>query len=438
MSPHEDREWSIWSSSILVLGIRVISIVGQLATLVLLARRLTIDEFGLFAVMSACWVLARALGPLGADIAVLRLGSVDWREGGSGAAGLLCLAERQALLVVIPAGVVGILTSRIWSRSSLGVVAVAALVGVLWALVAPVITMLRAVDRVILAQAVDGLGLQVTPLIFIAMLAASHSLSLSSVYGAYALSACFTLLIGIVLLRHRLQGIPQTVRPDARVVFQLSLRLWQTQVFTALSTRAPVLLAGPVAGLSQTALVETAYKPQIISSTIAWAIGTNASPRYARAPSLITAMPMLRFSTLATLFSTATFMLAIAVGGRELLAFMGDEYVAAYVPMLVMIAAGIAEAPALATGYFFAMAGHERVARRITFVQFVTLIVGLFALLPPLGALGAAVALVCASTMRTALSLGQLHELSKSEPGVGALEIFWAPRRKPGGLRDKA
>lgn len=427
MSKQPRREWSIGSSSAAVLGIRGFSIAGQLATVVVLARSLSLSEFGLFAVASAAWMLARALAPLGANIAVLRLGSVDWHDGGTGAKGLLRAAELQTLLVVVPGGIVAAVVPTLWNGHSESAI-VAVVVGVLWALIAPVITLLRAVNLIIVGQAIDGLGLQVVPLMVIVVLSLTQPISLSMAYGAYAIGAALTLAAAFILLWIRLRGIPQTTRPDVGAFFQLSLRLWQTQIFSALSTRAPVLLAGPLAGLAQTALVETAYKPQIVSSTIAWAIGTNASPRYARTPDLAAAMPILRFSTMATASSTAALLLAIAVGGPSLLSFMGEDYAAAYQPMLVMIGAGVLESPALAAGYFFAMAGHERISIRITFAQFATLVVGLFALLPILGAMGAALALVCASSMRTVLSLMRLHQLAKRENGVAMLEIFKKPK----------
>lgn len=393
------------------LSIRALSICAQLSFFVLVARASSIEVVGLFAIASAFWVLGRALLPMGWNVAILRLVSV-LRSTGETAKGTrvvkVALIDTAILGTAIAAASAAV-TLLVSSQHILDVV-LASLVAILWAEIGILVAYLRALGDLLWSQLCDGVIIYALPLMVCgAMVASNAVIDFSVIAISYASSALLSLAcLVIAVSRKRLVSTRVSCEDlDVRSQRQLAQRLWWNQAFSALSGRASIMLAAPVAGVAATAIVETGLRTQLVGATLAWAGGTVASPRYAVAHENETesGSKILNVVTWAALLPSIAVVAVLGVWGEQILGILGEPYVRERLAITIMALAAVIELPAASGGYFLMMTGRERIANISTVLQLGTLVACIICLGPILGAVGIAVAVLLAAAFRSALVL---------------------------------
>lgn len=409
------------------LAVRGISITAQLGLFVLIARSTDLHTVGTFAVAGSVWVLTRALLPMGWNIALLKRTSV-LLETGSGRAAftLLVRAVTETVVVGVLLAAIIAVTLLLLDIEQLLLWLVVAAVGLAWAIVGILVGYLRAHGYLLTSQFFDGVVIYVIPLVICGVTALLYPLDLLVVVGSHLVSSLVALicLFALVLFLRRQDRISAPSALHMKTERQLARRLWWNQVFSALSSRAPVLLTAPLAGVSSTAIVETGLRTQLVGATLAWAGGTVASPRYAVAHHHGRSEGALILSavTWATMLPTALVAAVLWVWGEPILQLLGDAYAEESLAVTIMATAAVAELPAACGGYFLMMTGREKISSISTLSQLVVLCVTALFLGPQFGALGIALAVLVSACCRTSVVLIglRLHHLPAqlSLPGL--------------------
>lgn len=393
-----------------ILSLRVISIFAQLVVFATLAVQLPISEVGLFALASATWVLARALSPLGWDVLLLREAATLATRGDFRAVAKLTthgslLSAAVSFTAFVPIFAFFFPDDR---TTSLIIVATA----VLWGMIGPLVASLRGIGLSLIAQVYDSVGLQVLPAVVVTSLSLFGSLSLEATLLSFTISAFVAVTSCAALMLARTRGARPGDNDQAvsiKSLYPSALRLWSAQVAAAVSSRLPTLLTAPMAGLKATALVETGSKGQLVGATISWALGIIASRRYSTEADSALAQRTLSAAIGVTFLATVAFTAAVAGLGPFLLPLLGSDYLAAFVPLVLMCLAAVAESIASAAGYYFAMTRRETQNATGGVLQLVVLAGSMLALTPLYGASGTGVAVLLGSTARTAYACTALH-----------------------------
>lgn len=393
--------------ALVTLSIRGISICAQLVFFVMIARVSTMEVVGVFAAASACWVLGRALLPMGWNVAVLRSVSVLRVAGNSGqATTILKVALMETAILGTALGVIMVIVTVTFVGKYTLELVLASIVALLWAEMGILVSFLRGLGDLLWSQLCDGVVVYVVPLAVCgAMVVGNLTIDFLTIAATYAGSAVLSLVLLVAASMKRV--VPGTANPmrafGIRSQRRLARRLWWNQAFSALSGRASILLAAPVAGPATTAVVEAGLRTQLVGATLAWAGGTVASPRYAVAHSNnnTDGSKILSTVTWAALLPSLLVVIVLSLWGEPILEILGSSYAVERWAITMMALAAVIELPAATGGYFLMMTGREHAANRSTIVQLGVLIVLILILGPYFGASGIACSVLIASGIRS-------------------------------------
>lgn len=409
-------------------AIRAFSICAQLAFFILIARTSTLEAVGLFAVASAYWVLCRALLPMGWNVSLLRRASVLRAQNHpEQASRLLTIALGDTAIFGVAWGLAVCLVAAFAVPEMLGHCVLASVIGLLWAEIGILVSYLRANGDLLWSQLCDGVVVYILPLMICGGVACLQgTVGLDIIVGSFVASAALAAGCLFVVVRWRAPRKRKSLGGSVNAALErrLARRLWWNQAFSALSGRASILLAAPVAGVATTAIVEAGLRAQLVGVTLAWAGGTVASPRYAVAHE--TGRPegprVLNIVTWAAILPSMLVVAVLTVWGETILSVLGAPFASERWTITLMALAAVIELPASSGGYFLMMTGRERVASLSTVVQLVALVACAFALAPSMGAVGIALAVVVAATCRsTAVLVGLRRQKIVSPVSVRGL-----------------
>lgn len=417
------------------LGIRVLSITAQLGFFILVARSASLEVVGVFAIASACWVLGRALLPMGWNIAVLRTASVlRGTELQHQVGRLMRAATIETAILGVVAGSAFVFVGSSVLEANVATCVMAALVGILWAEISILVSYLRAYGRLLWGQFCEGLLVYFVPLLVVSICIfygkrLDFMLIASSFFASGILALVCLLAIVVKFLASR-EEVVSTTQLSISTQRKLAYRLWWNQAFSAISSRASVLLAAPVAGVASTAIVEAGLRSQLVGQTLAWAGGTVASPRYAVAEhnNRSKDQGILNMVTWAALLPSVLVVAVLAVWGEPLLNILGEEFASERWTITLMALAAVFELPAASSGYFLMMTGRERTASLSTVIQLVVLVACAVLLGSSFGAFGIAWAVLIAALCRSAVVIYALQRAEVGHPlalqGLVALMKF--------------
>lgn len=401
--------------AIATLCIKFVSVGAQLGFFVLVARAAPISVVGIFALASACWVLARALLPMGWNVAVLRSVSVLQMEGNfAQARAIFRAALAETALLGCGIGLVVTVAAALFGQEHTVGAALASTVGLLWAEIGIFVAYLRAMGDLLWSQLCDGVLVYLIPLVVCgAMAGGGLAIDFFVIVAAYVVSAVLSLVLLLVAVLRHVQSSEKGHRSFCSVAEQrrLARRLWWNQAFSALSGRMSVLMAAPVAGAATTAITETGLRTQLVGATLAWAGGTVASPRYAveHKENSGNGPKILNLVTWAAMIPSVVVVALLAVWGEPILSALGPAYVAERWAITIMALAAVAELPAASGGYFLMMTGRERTANSSTILQLVVVVLLIAVFGPLLGAMGIAWAVLIAAVVRSSVVLVSLR-----------------------------
>jgi O-antigen/teichoic acid export membrane protein len=423
------------------LGLRGITIVSQLGYFVVLARGADTVTVGTYAIALAVWTLGRALLPMGWNIHLLRVSALGKERGSLGE------AARQLRVAVTDTAIVGIglvalaaVINAVWLRQSFEALLMTGVVAILWAFIGILSGFVRGAGKLLLSQLADGPLVYGAPFAMIAIVSASGApLNLRVALWSFAVgavSALTALGIGchyVVRSHNARERLGRDRETSGR---RAALALLPSQLMSAISSRLPVLVAGPTAGVAAVAVVEAGLRVQLVGATLTWAAGTVSSPRYAvlsQQSERLRIERLLSASVWAALIPTGLLAAVILLAGRYLLSFLGPEYVAGFWVVAVMAVASVVEVPGATAGYYLVMAGENRTAFRATSLQAATITVSgvVFGML--FGAEGIAIAVLLGSLVRSLVaSLVLWHRDRLNVMALNGLaDLYEALSRRP-------
>lgn len=391
-------------SSVLLTGIRGLGILFQALVILYLARVLPIEDMGLFAMVYAWLGLMRFLAPMGSDqIAMRRI---------SGEEGVTATAQSISNTSFALTGLVGIAVALIaaivlvWhtSFSPVEIVAIGLAIPA-FALMGLFISQIRGFGQNLAAQAPEALGFHLLFGSLIALLAFGDAVERTTVLLCLCIAGWGVTTL-YLMLRLRI-GVDWSRRPRLIDIGRLAgegFAIFQALLFTVLSARAPIFLAGVLAGPAAAAVLEIASRFGNLASVTTTSVGATFSPQFARLAhqgDTVGLMKSLRLSALLAALPALSWLVILGVGASTAVStLLPPAYADAYVPMLlVALASSINAAFGLASNLLL-MSGSGKVVRWFSLLQFIAICLTASLLTPFYGVIGIAFTMVVGSVIR--------------------------------------
>lgn len=372
---------SLVGSSLLVLLIRVGGAALQLLLVALAVWLFPIREVGLNGILWTCAVIARGVGPIGADLYVLREMTPIWdgnerahffamcRGISLGLARVLVLPLLLITGALVAASVIGRVP---WSLSLvLPVVILASVAQRLWS------NQMRAQGRVMLSQFAEGLMVPVLAVVFLLGSAAVDARTL--LYG----QALAIVLGAAVLWALLMRGQDKSVRYRMdRHIWRAILPLGAGTGLSVLAARLPILFVGSYSAV-QAAHYDIGQRVHSAATLASQSAATVFLPRVRRLVHDGNGRQLARELATSTAVGLVPAVLVtcalLLVGPERTEELLGAEYTGTWaVALLLSVAAVLNAATGLCHG-LLAMTGHARAFLVIAAVQCVVVLgYGLF------------------------------------------------------------
>jgi len=396
--------------SLVLIVIRALGVLVQLAVTVLVARTLTLAEMGLYALFLATVNLARGLGPLGLDQASTRLlalhadagvGNVRVRDLSlAGALLALAIAALAALSAALVLGLEFGPSGYGWPERLVFIATLPAFIGI-----GLFLGQLRGLGHNLWAQAPDALGLQLVNLALVAGFLARGELTLLHAMAALAAGGWLVLAFQLAF-RLRLGGFrPGLPAPRAmRDLAREGAGIFQAHVSTMATIHFPTYFAAATLGIPTVAILDIAQRFGNLGTLLTASVGATYNPSYARLSAggdRVGLKALVRDAGLLAGLPAIAIALLFAVAGQVLIgALFPEEYLAALVPMAIIAAGTAVNALFSPASNVFLMSGRARYVRHATLLALMVVVLGCWLLGPLWGATGVAVAILAGRIVR--------------------------------------
>jgi O-antigen/teichoic acid export membrane protein len=401
----------LFTQSAVSLALRISGMVCQMASFLLLIRAVTIEQVGVYATLSAIWLLARFLGPLGYDQTVMRFvpemvaaGRLESAYGLErfavtrvASVTLLVITVMWLAGVVLGAGINVPLTSGDLVIAC-GTVPAYVMLGLMGGV-------LRSRREVAWAQAPETMILN--GLILLGILGiwgtkqSSFTLLLIVSAAAAWISAgvAFMRWLGRYKTRHTAISVG-----ERRAFTEASIRVFVSLAITAFANRLPVPMTALLIGSQAAASMEAAFRVSLIPTLATWAVSVVFTPTLASALAddrSTEVQRMLGVGAWLSFIPAAVFLVVLILSGRWLLPFMfGNSYSDCYLLAVVVTIASVINAATSTTSAIFLVTGHERILAVYSSLALVTLLCFGSAAALAFGAVGIAVSFLIGGVLR--------------------------------------
>lgn len=403
-------------SALLLLGLRLLGVAGQLILLAYLANRLSMAQMAVFALCYAALGLVRVLGPLGMDQASLRLLALTRQAGGTGSDPAARLAgaglAMSALTGVLVAMLAAVLLLAGWLpgfSGGLDPVTGWAMVAALPAhvLIGLLVGQLRGLGHNLAAQAPEALVLQLGTLGLVGLAGAQWAVPALAL-ASWAVVIIQLFLRHLALRRRRESRLPARFgRAECLALLRSGWPVLQAQGLNALSVRAPLFLAAatssPALAAAAVAQLEVALRLGNLPSLLTGSVGATFCPRLARQaragdrPGL--ARSRRAIGLMAGVPALAYLALSILLAGPVLEGVLPPAYRAAALPLGFIALAAAANAVWAGASYQLLMSDRAEVVRRYGLLRLAVLSLGALLLAPEWGAAGVAMAVAAGGVL---------------------------------------
>lgn len=418
-----------------VLLLRMAGIVFQMGWFMLLVRLLPIEEVGLYSAINAAWVLMRALGPVGADQALMRkLPDYFRQHDDTMVRAWQSVALRFSLLhqlgLVMLACVIAMLGhTQEWWNMPASLLAISAISAICYGLNGVQVHVLLSAEKPLMANLAEMVLLPLALVILSALLVALDAVNLHTILtGQAAIALC---ICGIYLyLTQRITPLAQhkPIRLDESE--QRAFRR-QCYVFFGISgvipinVRLPVILGPLIIGATHTALLETAVRFASMLGLLQIAASQVTVPR------ISSLCKQGQWKSLQQLLMLSCWMIFIpalvafgvlVVLGEPLIAWVTrPEYVAAYAAMLILAFGYVIHVASGSTLYTITMSGHAKTILWISVMEACLTAVLVVAFGYAFGLVGMAVAMMVGMSLRNILLNVALVKILSLRPGVWSI-----------------
>jgi len=441
------------------LGLRFLGLPLQLLLFLLVARLHDLPSVGLFAVVSAIWLGARSLGPLGFDFAAMRFipafaaqgreGSVRayvrlglvWSTGMSVLAAivLIAIAHRWAGPVLLlptadaaPAMTRPVVEGATFMLCALGLPA--------YVLIGYLVGVLRARHRLIMAQSLEIVVLPLLGLALIALVAvADEQAGIIGTLAAMTAAAWAVAVFYLWQARADLREAPPLGHGERWSIIHTALEIGVSSAVVIVTLRLPVILLFLVVGAAATAYYEAAQRLAMLGTLGTWTIAAAVSPMMAQAHALENPQRLRRLVAGGIAVSTGlamTVVIGLLVLGPWLLGWFGTEYREAHAIAVVLSLAFLVNALGGPPSTAYYMIGRERLALAFNLCGLLALVIAVPLGAWAAGALGAALGFLLAMLVRDggmALMAGRVLGLTLADLDPRRLLMDLRARLRHGG-----
>lgn len=418
----------------------------QLVWFMLLARAAPLETVGLYSVINTIWILTRALGPLGADVAYIRyVAPLLSQDGGQAkAVGMQRHIIRRCLLIhsVIYAVCGG--TALLAGIASPEVILLCVAGAYGYMLCGLFAGQLLAAEKQRQANFPESIML---PGLMIA------SLGVLLVIGEVALVPVLISQVGVIWLivgvyqwpvrraYGRLSASPSA--EDKRELRQGARQLLGTLTINHVIIRLPVLLCPILVGVAETALVEAATRIAALLGVVQWCAGYVISPlipkAHARADNAALQSLLVAGCWIVFVPSLLLFIIMTAFGPTILELMAGEAYRAAYLPLMFIATGFLVNAASGPTTHIYMLTQHESVTLRIGMEEVLLMLCVMLAASQAYGLYGLCASVAVGLTYRNWRLNSRLEPLTGLHPGLWSMRSFalakklWKERRIEGG-----
>jgi len=405
-------------------GGRVLLLLNQ----VILARLLGPTEFGLFALGWTVLQMGSLISPLGLHQGIIRYGSQYWRADSARLRAVL----QQSLGLVVLLGSVGALTLFIaapWLAFEIfrepglvGVFRGFALALALAAILRVAAAGTRISQRMQFSVLTEDLLPPLVQLMFVLLLVVLLNEGLKGAVLSATVGFAAGVGLGVFFL-WRLFG--KEIRSTSPTQDQAGLSVGEllafslpaslAGIFVMLTLRVDRLLVGYFLPASEVGIYQAASQAAMLSAMILGAFNAIFSPMIARLyhqGEMGRLNELFKVSTKWGLYVSLPPFLVLAVAPREVMTVVfGEPYASGAIPMVIMAGAQLFNAATGAVGLMLVMSGHPQRWLGLSTVSFALNVLLCVLLIPKLGLLGAALAMMASVMMLFGGGLAQVHSL---------------------------
>jgi O-antigen/teichoic acid export membrane protein len=253
--------------------------------------------------------------------------------------------------------------------------------------------------RVLLSEVADSV---VRPLLLLAFFLLLGSVfSVSSTFAVLWGNVLAVTVVAVVLARHLWRHLP---RPAVAAVPDMAERAdWLAtalpMIFIAgmslIMSRTDIIMLGSLAGPAEAGIYAIGSRVAELATLGLVAVNTVLAPRISEMYRGDDRRPLQALLRLAAWFSfafTSCAALALVGLGPFVLPLFGEDFAAAYLPMLILLAGQVVSALVGSVGFLMTMTGRQKEAATVMFVAVLINVVGNWLLIPLYGMMGAAIA----------------------------------------------
>ena len=374
-------------ASIIVLFFRVAGVVGQAATIILLANHLDLADMGIFSAVYVFWGLVRMLGPLGLDQLALR--EVAHARANNRQGSARAVYEHTCRLVTGAGIGIAVITFailislRAWSSHALSLLDATLIASAVppFCLMGIQAAALRGYGRNITSQATESFGFQL--LLVLCLLAQLSVAKLTITSALFWSTVCvwLTMVVYFGILRRCVAGDLEALTADVkRRIWKEGLEFWQALLLIGLSARAPTYISLLLLGPAQTAIMEIAIRfgtlPTIFTTAVTSTFTPTLAQLYAQNARKSLSKNLAVSSWLSFIPSACTLVGTTVLGSWLLEVFFPPAYQQAYIPLIVILLATTVNGAFGMSSLLLLVSGHQLLVRKYSALQL--LLVALF------------------------------------------------------------
>ncbi|MDO6724721.1 hypothetical protein Q4560_15725 [Celeribacter halophilus] len=361
----------------IALFLRVMGTALWLLFTVIVARGLTVEDFGFVFFVINVIMTGGVIIVLGYDVTAMRFGSRFWRDNNKQAFRNI-LAEARSCIAI--AGLIACFTLCIAVRLGLDTpvtqdLNIALLTGISMTAVGFMSVerdILRAANKLQDALFAFSVIRALVPMILSAIALGLELLSSQAVLLFY----CLALLSALVWDRWRL-GKLKLPTPVALGVphLKVALETWPGNAAFIIFQRAPTIVIGLAGGLESAALFIAAERVSQLSTFLSDAVRTAVGPGLAKADTLDESQQATSYASLLMLLSGSVGTVLLLILGWGILWLFGPDYRGAFVPLMILLLGQLSWTVMGPTGLVLNMMGHNKIRSLIGSISAVILMV---------------------------------------------------------------
>jgi O-antigen/teichoic acid export membrane protein len=237
-------------------------------------------------------------------------------------------------------------------------------------------------------------GFNISLLLLLGLFVSTVHVPVYSLLGSFAFTAIISLIILEFAFKKKMQPKDEVVDIPTGKVLSLSFPMLITVTMTLIIGQIGVMMLGMFRSDAEVGYYAVAIKLATITSFVLTAVNSIAAPKFSElyhSHNIDTLFCVARKSTRFIFWTTAPILIFLTIMGKFVLSFLfGEEFIAAYPPLIFLILGQFADSVSGSTGYFMNMTGNHKTFRNIMIAAAILNIFLNSALIPQFGIQGAA------------------------------------------------